>query len=123
MALIIATTILNPAINFVSWLDYHLRRIVLIIVYLDDPTQRPRMEELCRDRAVKLCDGATDAPDMARSNRILLRQSSNLKHAIAFLLEKQQYHKQQLRRQGQQDRIENQHQQGPLGGKGGAGDW
>ena len=122
MALFIATTILNPATNFVSWLDYHLPRSVLIIIYLDDPTKRPQMERLCRDRAVKLCDGAMEAPGMAPANRTLLRQSSNLKHAIAFLLD-QQHDGQQPTQQGQQDPMKEQHRQGPLSGKGGAGDW
>ena len=87
MPLCVVTTILEPAPNFVSWLDYHLRRCSLIIIYLDDTTKRPLFEQLCSSCAVKLFNGSMDAPAMSRSNRLLLRQASNLEHAINYLLE------------------------------------
>ncbi|KAL9119447.1 MAG: hypothetical protein Q9187_004000 [Circinaria calcarea] len=90
MALAIVTTILEPALSFVIWLDYHLQRCKLLIIYIDDPTRRPIFESLCVGRAVRLFDGAMDAPRMARSNRLRLRQNSNLKHAISFLLDQTQ---------------------------------
>lgn len=87
MPLAIAPIILNPAPNFTAWLDYHLQRCDHILLYLDDPAKQPLFEEICGGRRVTLFVGATDAPTMSRSSRLLLRQMSNLKHAIALLLE------------------------------------
>ncbi|KAI9714516.1 MAG: hypothetical protein M1820_000477 [Bogoriella megaspora] len=102
MPLAIATTILNPASNFVVWLDYHLQRCDLVLLYLDDPIKRPLFQQLCSNRAVRLLAGSTDAPSMARSSRLLLRQGNNLKHAIALLLDMEQ---QQQGRQRQRQRL------------------
>lgn len=87
MSLAIATTILSPASNFIVWLDFHLRRCALILIYLDDPSKRIVFEQLCKNRPVNIFDGATDEPAMSRPNRLLLRQSSNLKYAISHLLD------------------------------------
>ncbi|KAH9987848.1 hypothetical protein F4779DRAFT_632326 [Xylariaceae sp. FL0662B] len=87
MSLAIATTVLSPASNFVAWLDFHLRRCALILIYLDDPGKHALFEQLCGNRPVNIFDGATDGPAMSRPNRLLLRQSSNLKHAISHLLD------------------------------------
>ncbi|KAK4147279.1 uncharacterized protein C8A04DRAFT_24521 [Dichotomopilus funicola] len=87
MSIAIATTVLNPAQNLDIWLDYHLLRCAVIILYLDDPARRGLFEPLCKGRSVLLFDGAQDAPTMSRPSRLLVRQSSNLKHAISYLLE------------------------------------
>ena len=90
MPLAITTTILNPAPNFTAWLDYHLQRCDYILLYLDNPAKQPLFKEICSGRRVTLFVGATDAPTISRSSRLLLRQMSNLKHAIALLLEQPQ---------------------------------
>ena len=86
MTIAIATTVLYPTTSFITWLDYHLQRVELVLIYMDDITQRPIFEVLCGDRPVLLFEGASDAPSMSPSSRTILRQSNNLKHAIAHLL-------------------------------------
>ncbi|KAK3358572.1 hypothetical protein B0T24DRAFT_643876 [Lasiosphaeria ovina] len=87
MSVAIATTVLNPAPNLNIWLDYHLRRCAVIILYLDDPDRRSLFEPFCNGRSVLVFDGAQDMPAMSPPNRLLVRQPSNLKHAISYLLE------------------------------------
>ncbi|KAK4466083.1 hypothetical protein QBC42DRAFT_293703 [Cladorrhinum samala] len=90
MSIAIATTVLNPAPNLDIWLDYHLQRCAVIILYLDDPARRAIFEPFTNGRSVLLFDGAQDAPTMSPSNRLLVRQPSNLKHAISYLIEQQE---------------------------------
>ncbi|KAK3997786.1 hypothetical protein QBC44DRAFT_363979 [Cladorrhinum sp. PSN332] len=89
MPIAIATTVLNPAPNLSIWLDYHLQRCAVVILYLDDPARRAKFEPFCDGRSVLLFDGAQDAPTMSPPHRLLVRQPSNLKHAISYLLEHQ----------------------------------
>jgi hypothetical protein len=91
MTLAIVTTILNRAAGFVAWLDFHLQQCALIILHLDDSSKRALFEELCSGRSGIMFDGATDEPSMSRPNRVLLRQSSNLKHAISHIYDNRPY--------------------------------
>ena len=87
MTLVIATTVLYPSNTLPTWLRFHLRRCSMILLYLDDPEQRDAFQTLCEGLAVRIFNGAQDAPAMSRPNRLIVRQCSNLRHAINHLLE------------------------------------
>jgi hypothetical protein len=84
MSLALATIVLDTAGNFTSWLDFYLQRCAVILPYVGDPMNRGVFERLCGSRAVEIFDGATDSPAMSCPNRLLLRQSSNLRHATCW---------------------------------------
>ncbi|KAK0255689.1 hypothetical protein LTR91_017540 [Friedmanniomyces endolithicus] len=90
MPIAITTTILRPDASFSSWLDHHLRRVDVILVYMDDPDNA--IEDLDRLRGERqqiiLRNGSQVAPDMSAESRIMLRQESNTKDAIAYLLDR-----------------------------------
>lgn len=81
MSFALATTVLDTAGNFTSWLNFHLQRCAVIPPYVSDPMNRGVFETLCGSRAVEIFDGAAVSPAMSRPSRLLLRQSSNLRHA------------------------------------------
>ncbi|KAH9884557.1 hypothetical protein F4778DRAFT_787665 [Xylariomycetidae sp. FL2044] len=98
VSIAIATTILHPdPIVFPAWLDYHLgwgRRqrqqqqqqgVQLVVVYMDDPSERALFERLCGNRPVALLEGSREAPAMSPESRLILRQVANMRHAIGFL--------------------------------------
>ncbi|KAK0896810.1 hypothetical protein LTR91_018653 [Friedmanniomyces endolithicus] len=90
MPIAITTTILRPDASFSSWLDHHLRRVDLIIVYMDDPDNA--LEDLDRLRGdrqqVILRNGSQVAPEMSPESRIMMRQQINTGDAIAYLLDR-----------------------------------
>jgi len=88
MSIAIATTILHPPVFLRQWLDYHLRRVQHILFYLDDPSERPILEAACADRPVSILDGEQNHPEMSPESRTILRQGTNIQHAVAFLADR-----------------------------------
>jgi hypothetical protein len=86
MSIAIATTITRPGPTLPIWLDYHLRRIDLIMIFMDDPTEQPKFERLVEGRPVILFNGSNDYPDMSIPSRLMMRQSNNNEVAIAYAL-------------------------------------
>jgi hypothetical protein len=85
--LAIATTILRPGPSFLIWLDYHLQRNTdLVIVFMDDPTERPNIERIVQGRPVVLLEGSKIAPEMSPESRLILRQDDNNNAALAYTL-------------------------------------
>ena len=85
--LAIVTTILRPGPSFRTWLDYHLQHGTdLIIVFLDDPAERPSIERIVQGRRVVLLDGSKVASDMTPESRLILRQEENNNAGIAYAL-------------------------------------
>jgi hypothetical protein len=82
----ISTTVLNPPPTFPIWLAYHLRRVDLVIIFLDDPSERPRIESLVHGKPVVLFDGSMASPDMSPASRLIVRQDINNDAAIAYAL-------------------------------------
>ncbi len=90
MPIAITTTILRPDASFSSWLNHHLRRVDLILVYMDDPDNA--LEDLDRLRGdrqqVIFRNGSQVAPEMSPESRIMMRQQINTGDAIAYLLDR-----------------------------------
>ncbi|KAJ5929215.1 hypothetical protein N7454_007063 [Penicillium verhagenii] len=84
----IATTILRPGPTLPVWLDYHLRWVQHVVIYMDDPDERPLFEQLCGNRPVSLLDGSQVESNMTPESRLIKRQMANMKHAIAYLMER-----------------------------------
>jgi hypothetical protein len=85
--LAIATTILRPGPSFLIWLDYHLQRNTdLVIVFMDDPTERPNIERVIQGRPVVLLEGSKIVPEMSPESRLILRQDDNNNAALAYTL-------------------------------------
>lgn len=84
----IATTILSPPPNFLTWLDYHLLRVQLILIFLDDPSLRHAFLHLIGGRHVVFLNGAEDAPHLSPPGRLILRQVANMRRAVEYLLER-----------------------------------
>lgn len=85
----IASTVLNPDESFPTWLDYHLRRVQHILIYMDDPNERPTFESMCEGKAVTIFEGAQVGNHLTPESRIMIRQDANMKHAISHLLERE----------------------------------
>ena len=83
----ITTTILDPDPSFPVWLEYHLRRVDLIIIFMDDPNKQPHFESLVHNKPVVLFNGSTVEPDMTPESRLVYRQYANVNAAIDFALE------------------------------------
>jgi hypothetical protein len=81
----ICTTVLNPGPNFAVWLDYHLRRAELVIVFMDDAQQRPLFEAITEGKPVLLLDGTADNADRTPSG-VMSRQNANTQIAIDYAL-------------------------------------
>ncbi|KAI1342029.1 hypothetical protein F5Y15DRAFT_330621 [Xylariaceae sp. FL0016] len=89
VSIAIATTILHPdPLILPVWLDYHLRWVQHVVVYMDDPAERPVFEQICGNRPVTLFDGSRDSPKMTPESRLIMRQVVNMEHAISFLRER-----------------------------------
>ncbi|KAH8660470.1 hypothetical protein BX600DRAFT_467742 [Xylariales sp. PMI_506] len=84
----IATTVLRPGTTFVAWLDYHLRWVQHVVIYMDDPEERATLDRLCGDRPVTLLEGSQVKPKMTPESRLIERQMENMRHAITYLLER-----------------------------------
>jgi hypothetical protein len=87
ISIAIATTVLHPGPLLPVWLDYHLRWVQHIMVYMDDAEERPEFERLCEDRPVTLLAGSQVEPQMTPESRLICRQVENMEHAIEHLTE------------------------------------
>jgi hypothetical protein len=88
ISIAIATTIIHPRPTLSAWLDYHLRWAQHIVIYMDDPDERPTFEYLCGDRPVMLLEGSRIEPRMTPESRLIRRQMANMRHAITHLMER-----------------------------------
>jgi len=80
----ITTTVLHPDPTLPIWLDYHLRRADVILIFMDDPGERPIFERLIQGRTVVLFDGSDEAHHMTPESGIIYRQDANNARAIEF---------------------------------------
>lgn len=88
MSIAIATTVLHPGPTLPVWLDYHLRLVQHVVIYMDDPDEQPVFDRLCGDRPVTLLKGSQVEPKMTPESRLIRRQMANMRHAIAYLMER-----------------------------------
>lgn len=88
VSIAIATTVLHPPSTLPTWLDYHLRWVQHIVIYMDDPDERPEFERLCKDKPVTLLNGSRVEPQMTPESRLIRRQMANIRHAIGYLMER-----------------------------------
>lgn len=88
ISIAIATTILHPGPTLSAWLDYHLHWAQHVVIYMDDPDERPQFDHLCGDRPVTLLEGSGVEPEMTPESRLIQRQMENMSHAIAYLMER-----------------------------------
>jgi hypothetical protein len=84
--LAIVTTILKPDSSFPVWLEYHLRRVDRILIFMDDPSQSLVFEQLVRDKPVLLFNGSAAVPEMTPESRLIYRQDANNNVAIEYAL-------------------------------------
>lgn len=82
----ITTTILHPDFTFPVWLNYHLRRVDLVMIFMDDPRERPLFEQLVRGKPVVLFDGAHVGDELSTPSRLMQHQAMNNEAAISFAL-------------------------------------
>ena len=83
----ISTTILSPDSNFPVWLDYHLRIVDLVMIFMDDPERKPLFESFIQGKPVILFTGSTAAPQLTAASRLILRQDENNNAALAYALQ------------------------------------
>lgn len=88
ISIAIAATILHPGPTFTAWLDHHLSLVQHVVIYMDDPGERPAFESLRGDRSVTLLEGSQVEPQMSLESRIIKRQVANLKHSVDYLMER-----------------------------------
>jgi hypothetical protein len=86
ITLAVTTTAVKPGPMLQAWLEYHLRRFNLIMVFIDDPTERPLFETLLHDKLhddyrIRLLEGYPDRSDMSPSG-VMNRQNSNTQVAV-----------------------------------------
>ena len=81
----IATTVLHPGPGLTTWLDYHLRLVQHVVIYMDDPDELPVFKKLCEDRPVTLLKGSQVASEMTPESRLIRRQMANMRDAISIL--------------------------------------
>ena len=82
----ISTTIKRPTATLQTWLNYSLRRFDLIIMFMDDPKERPAFERFIGDRPVVLLNGSTEWNHFTIPSRIMLRQHDNNEAALSYAL-------------------------------------
>lgn len=87
-AIAVTTTIKRPSATLQTWLDYNLRRFDLVLVFMDDPAERPAFERFIGSRPVVLFNGSDVYASMSIPSRLMLRQSANNEAAIAYALKK-----------------------------------
>lgn len=85
ISIAIATTILHPGPTLPAWLDHHLRWAQHIVIYMDDPSERPLFDTLCGTKPVTLLEGSHVDPKMTPESRLIRRQMANMRHAITHL--------------------------------------
>jgi hypothetical protein len=83
-SLAITTTVLHPDPTLPIWLDYHLRRAAVILIFMDDPAERPIFERLIQGRSVVLLDGSDAEHQLTPESGIIYRQDANNEKAIQF---------------------------------------
>ncbi|KAJ5351019.1 hypothetical protein N7541_008746 [Penicillium brevicompactum] len=88
VSIAIATTILHPGPTLPTWLEYHLRWVEHVVIYMDDPDERPTFERLCKYKPVTLLNGSQVEPRMTPESRLIRRQMANMRHAITYLIER-----------------------------------
>jgi hypothetical protein len=84
----ISVTVKRPGSTLQTWLDYNLRRFDLVLIFMDDPTDRRAFDVFTRGRPVVLFNGSNVSPDLATPDRLMDRQSANNEMAITYALEK-----------------------------------
>ncbi|MEV6273840.1 hypothetical protein [Nocardia sp. NPDC051832] len=84
--LLICATMLNPVPGYSFWLDFHLRQAALIMIFLDDPAQRPLFEAHAQAGRVLVLDGAGDRSDNTPS-AVMQRQMANTQTAVSYALD------------------------------------
>jgi len=82
----LSTTVLSPDSNFPIWLEYHLKIVDVILIFMDDPERREEFEKY-EGRRVLLFNGSTTAAEMSTESRLILRQDENNDKAIAYALQ------------------------------------
>ena len=85
-SLAITTTVLRPDPTFPIWLDYHLRRAAVILIFMDDPAERPMFERLIEGRTVVLFEGSDVGHEWSPETRVMVRQNANNEKALDFAL-------------------------------------
>ncbi|MEU1953978.1 hypothetical protein ACWDO0_32135 [Nocardia rhamnosiphila] len=83
--LLICSTMLNPGPSLHSWIEYHLRRADTILIFMDDPGQRPLFEPFAVDERVVLLPGRTDRTDRTPSG-LFNREVANYQEAVSYAL-------------------------------------
>jgi hypothetical protein len=84
----IAVTIKRPGSTLQTWLDYNLRFFDLVLIFMDDPTDRRAFDVFTRGRPVVLFNGSDMSPDLATPDRLMDRQGANNEMAITYALQK-----------------------------------
>lgn len=84
----ITTTVLHPSPMLPAWLDYHLRWVQHVVIYMDDPDERLLFERLCEGKPITLLEGSQVEPNMTPESRIIRRQVANTRQTIAYLMER-----------------------------------
>ncbi|KAK9847480.1 hypothetical protein MYU51_018733 [Penicillium brevicompactum] len=88
MSIAIATTVLHPGPTLPAWLDYHLRWVQHVVIFMDDPDERPALGRVCENKPVTLLNGSRIEPNMTLESRLIRRQMANMRHAIVYLMER-----------------------------------
>lgn len=84
--LLICSTISNPDQSLHSWLEYHLRRVHTILIFMDDPGQRHMFDPFTGYDRVLLLEGGGNRGDMTPSG-VMNRQLVNTQKAITYALD------------------------------------
>lgn len=88
MSIAIATTVLHPGPTLPAWFDYHLRWVQHVVIFMDDPDERPALDRVCENKPVTLLNGSRIEPNMTPESRLIRRQMANMRHAIIYLMER-----------------------------------
>ncbi|WP_157120778.1 hypothetical protein [Nocardia fusca] len=83
--LLICSTIMDPGPSLHYWLEYHLRRADIIMIFMDDPGQRPLFEPFTEDDRVLLVPGVTPRTDLTPSG-LFNREVANYREAVSYAL-------------------------------------
>ncbi|BCK57437.1 hypothetical protein [Nocardia wallacei] len=81
-SLVICTTVLTPGPNYQTWIDYHLRRADLILIFMDDPGERPLFEPFAKHPKVILLPGH-ERSDLTPSG-LMDRINTNTQFVVNF---------------------------------------
>lgn len=78
---------MNPGPSLHYWIEYHLRRADTILIFMDDPGQRPVFEPFAQDDRVLLMPGVTARTDRTPSG-LFNREVANYQEAVSYALDK-----------------------------------